>query len=188
MADKLSRYGTDILQFRFQSLPDKKALSIATKLSQVIHKRKKLFIVNNRVDIAYLCGADGLHVGRNDISPSAARKILGNNSIIGKTTHSLTELKSFQNQDVDYISMGPVFKTKTKPELSPLKKIQFRKMLSSVHKSMFAIGGITLYNIGSLLELGIKNVCVCRALILNKDLKLTVEEFKQCLKRVSLKK
>lgn len=185
MADKLSAYGTDILQFRFSSLTDKEVLATAIKLAKVIHERKKIFIVNNRADIAYLSGADGLHVGKDDIAPSQARKILGKKSIVGGTAHSLAELKHFQKQEVDYISMGPAFKTKTKPGLKPLKKSQFIKMLRYAKKSIFAIGGINLYNIDPLIKLGITNVCICQALILSKDLKSTVKEFKQCLKKVS---
>jgi len=185
LADKLSAYGTDILQFRFQSLTDQEAIATAIKLAKVIHKRKKIFIVNNRADIAYLSNADGIHLGKNDISPNQVRKILGKKSIIGKTVHSLAELKCFQNQKIDYISIGPTFKTKTKPALKPLKKSQFRKILRYTKKSVFAIGGINMYNIGPLLELGITNVCMCQALILSKNLKSTVKEFKQCLKKVS---
>lgn len=181
LANILSKYEVDMFQLRAKNLPDKDFFSTAIKLAKIIHKRKKIFIVNDRTDIAYLCKADGVHLGKDDISSDSARKILGKKSIVGKTIHSLKELETFQKEDIDYVSVGPVFKTQIKPDLSPLEEKKLPKILKEARKTVFAIGGINLYNIPFLIELGINNIAVCQGVILGKNLKNTVKEFKQSL-------
>lgn len=185
LTDKLAGWGVDIFQLRVKDLDDHSLLELAKELSKIIHKRKKVFIVNDRVDIAYLSKASGLHLGKDDISAHEARKILGEDKIIGKTTHSVNELIRFKKDDVDYLSIGPVFATKTKPELNPLSNHELTLMLGKVNKQIFAIGGINLYNVRSLFEKGIKNIALCRDIILAKDLKLQVKKYKECLRKVS---
>lgn len=184
LAGKLSRYGTDIFQFRFKKITDKKALTTAGKLSKMIRKAKKRFIINDRADIAYLTKADGVHLGKDDISPKQARKILGRDKIVGKTVHSPEEFQKFKGEPVNYLSLGPVFKTKLKPEL-PCWELTELKNFFSKRNFLFAIGGIKLDNIGLLLKENIRNVVVCRELILSGNLKKTTEGFKQCLAKNS---
>jgi len=188
---KLAHFGVDIFQLRVKGISDKEYLSIAAGLSKIIRKRKKLFIVNDRADIALLSKASGLHLGESDISPKQAREIVGKQAIIGKTIHCLEELKRLNDQErkpgsqVDYTSFGPVFKTKTKPSLNPLTSKKLKDLISKSKKLMFAIGGINQYNIESLLESGIRNVAICRGIILAKNLKTRVKEYKKCLKKAS---
>jgi len=181
LTDELAHCGVDIFQLRVKETADKKLLQLARRLTKIIHKRRRIFIVNDRADIAYLSEADGLHIGKNDISPKEARKILGEKAILGSTVHSLGELRSFQKAKTNYIGIGPAFKTKTKPSLTPLRSKELRTMISNANKLVFAIGGINLYNVGSLIAMGIQNVAVCRGLILCKDLKEAVREYKECL-------
>lgn len=181
LTDTLSQCEVDMFQLRAKSLPDRDFLSLAVKLSKIIHKRKKIFIVNDRADMAYLCKADGVHLGKDDISPDSARKILGKETIIGKTIHSLEELKIFQKENIDYVSVGTVFKTQIKPALSPLGVKKLPKILKEARKTVFAIGGINLYNMFYLVKLGINNIAVCQGVILSKNLKNTVKEFKELL-------
>jgi len=183
LADKLCLYGADILQLRAKNTKDKELLSIAKRLSNIIHKHKKIFIVNDRADIAFLSGASGLHLGKGDLSPEEARKIVGKKIIIGRTVHSLNELKKFEKEDIDYIGVGPVFKTKVKPLLPALNPKALKSIASKSKKLMFAIGGINLYNISSLAEYGINNAAVCRGVILSKNLKNCVKNYKKCLQK-----
>lgn len=180
-ADKLARYGTDILQFRAKDISDSTFLSIALDLEKIIHKQGKCFIVNDRADIAHLSGADGLHLGDNDIPVSSARKLLGKNKFIGKTVHSDCEMKSFKNEDIDYLSFGPVFKTQTKDIPVTLTPCKISRIIKQTDKLIFAIGGINLYNIKSLIKMNINNVAVCRGLVKANDLKRTVRGYKLCL-------
>ena len=181
----MAKYDIDIFQFRFKDISDKKALGIAKRLAQIIHKNKKVFIVNDRADIAHLSGADGVHLGKEDISTSDARKIIGKDAIIGKTVHSLRELITFQKEKVDYISFGPVFKTPIKPHLTPMTKNKIKSILKKTTKSVFAIGGISQYNSGFLKDLGITNTVVCRAILTSKNPKKVAVDIKKCLKKAS---
>jgi len=181
LTGKLSCTDVDIFQLRFKNGNDRETLELATEIARVIHKRKKIFIVNNRTDIASLAGADGIHLGRNDINTEAARSILGPHKIIGRTIHHLHELKSLNRNNIDYFSVGPVFATKTKPSLKPISKNSLSKIVNSVNKPLFAIGGINLRNLHLLLEKSIKNVSLCRGIILEKDMNKTIKELKKCL-------
>ena len=185
LAEKLSLGGVDVFQLRAKTMNDKKTLELAKKLSKIIQSLKRTFIVNDRVDIAYLSGADGLHLGKDDILVSSARKILGKKAIIGKTVHSMKELSSFQKEDLDYLSIGPVFPTQTKPDLEALKVNELGFLLKKSKQLTFAIGGINLYNINLLFDQGIRNIAVCRGIISAANPKIAVQDFKECLKKAS---
>jgi thiamine-phosphate pyrophosphorylase len=183
LTENLSKWGVDFFQFRFKSLSDNVACRIATKLRKIIHKRKKIFLINNRVDISYLSGADGVHLGSQDLASCMARKILGREKIVGKTVHSLKELYEFEKEKIDYISVGPVFSTSLKPNLVPLKN-KVKEFVKEAKKPLFAIGGITLENVEELIKLGIRNIALCRGVILNKNMKEVVFGLKRCLEKV----
>jgi thiamine-phosphate pyrophosphorylase len=185
LAEKLAAYGVDILQFRFKNLNDFSAFSIAQKLAKIVHKKKRIFIVNDRIDIAYFSGADGVHLGSDDLPISFARKFLGERKIIGKTIHSKREFDKARKEDVNYLSLGPAFKTNTKPNLRPWNIKEIKKLLKKTKRIVFIIGGIDLNNFDLLLNQGVKNIAVCRGLILSKNLKNTVKAYKKCLKKVS---
>ncbi|MCD6228777.1 MAG: thiamine phosphate synthase [Candidatus Omnitrophica bacterium] len=185
LAERLLNYGVDILQFRFKNLSDNLALRIAQKLSKIVHKRRAVFLVNDRVDIAYLSEANGVHLGKDDIPPRKARKILGKKKIIGKSVHSLEEFNQFKNEPVDYLSFGPIFGSSIKPFLPPWDGALLKKVIEKVKKKYFVIGGINLRNVNLVVGMGIRNIAVCRGLILSKDLRKTVSGFKRCLKEVS---
>ncbi|MCD6583352.1 MAG: thiamine phosphate synthase [Candidatus Omnitrophica bacterium] len=185
LAERLLDYGVDILQFRFKDLSDNLALHLAKRLSKIVYNREAIFLVNDRVDIAYLSGANGVHLGRDDIPPGEARRILGKKRIIGKTIHSLEEFNKFKSEPVDYFSFGPVFRSPIKPYLPLWNKDSLKNTIRKVKKKYFVVGGISLRNINSVVRMGIKNIAVCRGLILSKDLKKTVRSFKKCLEKVS---
>ena len=183
LAEKLSLCKIDIFQFRFKDNFDRENLVIAQRLSRIVHRRKKMFIVNDRVDIACLSGADGVHLGAEDLEVKEARKLLGKKKIIGKTVHSKEEFRRFLSQKVDYLSIGPLFKTPTKPFLPPWNINLLKGLIKEVRKVLFAIGGIDLTNLSEVVNIGINNVAVCRGIILSNNFKDTVERFKLCLKK-----
>lgn len=186
LADRLTSYGADIIQLRAVEITDKDCLRLASKLAKIVRKRNKIFLVNNRADIALLSKSDGLHLGDNDIPPQAARRLLGSNAIIGQTIHSLAELKNSPQTSLDYLSIGPVFKTPLKPHLPPLGLKKLEAINKKTSKLTFAIGGINLYNIASLTAVGINNVAVGRGIILtSSSLNTTLKKYKQCLKKAS---
>jgi len=186
LTDKLAYYGVDIFQLRINNANDKEIEDTAIKIAHIVHKQKKIFIVNNRADIACISKADGLHLGNKDISPINARKIIGKNALIGKTVHSLSEAKLFQKECVDYLSIGPVFSTKIKKHLPQLGINKLKAICASTSKLIFAIGGINLYNVHSLAKANIQNIALCQGIILtNKGIKTTINQYKKCLVKAS---
>lgn len=187
LTKRLSLSGADMFQLRAKNLSDRESLKVAKRLSAIIHKFKKIFIVNDRVDIAYLSKADGVHLGENDIEVKEARRLLGGRYIIGKTTHSYQEIKIYQNEKVDYLSLGPAFRTETKLKLPPLGIRKLRDIIPRVNKPLFIIGGVNINNIDLLLSLGVKNIAICQGILLSENYRKTTEELKKCLKGASLK-
>jgi len=186
LARKLSSLDIDIFQFRFHNTEDNTALSISIKLSKIFHEKRKIFIVNNRVDLAYLCRADGVHLGENDISPSFARNLLGKNKFVGRTIHSYAEFLEVRKSPVDYLSVGPLFSTELKPHLTCCPQQEIEKILKNANKPIFAVGGITVENLDKVIEMGFRNIALCRGIILSHNLEKTVKLFREKLS--SLKK
>ncbi len=148
-------------------------------LSRKITAGKALFIINDRADIARVCEADGLHLGQFDIPISAARKILGEGKIIGKSCHSLKQALSAEKEGADYISIGPIFKTPTKPKA----KAVGLKLLGIVRKRVriptVAIGGIDKKNAYLLRASKAKIIAVVRAVCKTRGLSKAVSELRK---------
>ncbi len=122
------RGGADIVQLRSKNLTDAELYRIGTKMRKLAARFRKLFFVNDRPDLALAVGADGVHVGQDDLPVSRVRKILGKDFFIGLSTHSLRQALEAAKQEVDYIGVGPVFKTPTKPKYSPIGLDLVRKL------------------------------------------------------------
>ncbi|MCF7874694.1 MAG: thiamine phosphate synthase [Candidatus Omnitrophica bacterium] len=186
LAEDLSKTPLDLIQLRAKDSNDFDFLSLAKKLSRLFKKAKKSFIVNDRPDIAYLAEADGLHLGQSDIPVNEAKKIIGEEKVLGKTIHCLKELINTNQNQIDYLGIGPFFASKTKKNnRNPLKNNEIKQMLAKSKKVIFAIGGITRYNIDSVLKYNIKNVAVSSAVLLSPNPGQEIKEIKKCLKKVS---
>ncbi len=183
LAGKIASGGADLLQLRIKGNNDKNILSVAKKLEKIIHEQHKLLIINDRADIACLAGADGVHLGENDIGIKHARRILGKNKIIGRTVHSKNEFNLASCEKPDYISIGTVFPTKLKPGLKPLGIRGIKNLIRLSKNPVFVIGGINLINTPSLTAAGIKNIAVCRGIVLQKNVGKTTGDFKKCLQK-----
>jgi len=141
-----------------------------------------LLIINDRADIARLCDADGLHLGQGDMAPVQARKILGANKIIGLSTHSHAQVKvASNNRDVDYIGIGPVFKTDTKPGMRPVGLGLLSKAAKATDMPFYAIGGIGLKNIKRVLSAGAVRVAVSKAVFGSANPQKIVKRLKGAL-------
>ncbi|GAI57472.1 unnamed protein product, partial [marine sediment metagenome] len=125
-------------------------------------------IINDRVDIAVATGADGVHLGQNDLPVDQARKLQLVPLIIGKSTHSLQQLRAACEQLPTYVSLGPVFSTGTKPTAEPVGLgyvKQATEILGRTGIGHVAIGGITLDNVEDVLNAGARAIAVCSAVI-----------------------
>ncbi len=165
---KSVRCGVDIVQLRDKKGNARDILAFALQARKIIQDKIPL-IINDRVDLALISGADGVHVGQEDISLNDARRILGHKKIIGVSCQTPAHVKRAQSQGADYVGFGSVFKTQTKPDRSAMDLNVLKKVAQSCQVPLFAIGGITYKNIGRLRELGVKRVAVCREICLAKD-------------------
>lgn len=127
-------------------------------------KDKALYIINDRIDIAQAARADGVHLGQDDLPVKAARAILGPHRIIGKSCHSLKQAIQAEREGVDYISIGPIFKTPTKPGYRPAGLKVLSETCQRLKLPIVAIGGINTDNIESVREAGARLIAVVRAI------------------------
>jgi thiamine-phosphate pyrophosphorylase len=123
-----------------------------------------LFIVNDDPFLARSLDADGVHVGQDDISPAEAREILGPEAVIGLSTHSREQIEAAHEQPVDYISVGPIWETPTKPGRPATGLELIREAAAVATLPWFAIGGITGDNVGEVVGAGAERICVVRAI------------------------
>ena len=129
-------------------------------------------IVNDRADLAWVSGADGVHVGQEDLPAAEARRILGEQAIIGLSTHGLEQARQARESPVDYVAIGPVFPTRTKENPDPVvDREELEAIREQVAKPLVAIGGITLENVRPLFESGVDSVAVIRDLLLADDIR-----------------
>lgn len=173
--------GVDILQLREKNMPANKILELGKKVKLLCAEYGATFIVNDRVDIAYVLEADGVHLGQDDMDVESARKILGNNAIIGISTHAPEQAQKAVNDGADYIGMGPVFTTPTKPG-RPSVGLEYAKWVSeNIKISAFAIGGIDLTNVQDVINAGAKKIAVVRAIINSDSPEKAAQEFLKVL-------
>lgn len=165
--------GVDIIQYRDKISTKEEILKNATELRKLDFP----LIINDYPFIAREVDALGVHLGQQDMDIKSARKIVGNKAI-GKSTHNLNEALQAQMEGADYIGIGPVFPTNTKKGVAPIGLDVLRKVAEYIDIPAFAIGGITLENIDSVLETGIERVAIASAILCSEDIKKAVKEFK----------
>ena len=174
------RFGIDIVQLRdkFGSAQD---ILTFCKHAVKITRHQIPFILNDRLDLAVLAKVQGVHVGQEDVSCLDARKFLGSKAIIGVSCQNLAQAVKAQKDGADYLGFGSVFKTKTKPERSPMYLALLGRVLNMIKIPVFPIGGIDQKNINVVTAVGATRVAVCRDILLAKDIAHAVQGFKQSL-------
>jgi len=172
LADKCIAGGVDCLQLRAKGIDDDRYFATASEFVRICKDAGVLSIINDRVDIAVASGADGVHLGQNDLPIEQARKLQLTPLIIGKSTHSAAQLTAAIAELPTYISLGPVFVTPTKPDAKPVG-IDYVKqalpVLSDTGIRHVVIGGITENNIDAVFQAGTQTVAVCSAVADSPD-------------------
>jgi thiamine-phosphate pyrophosphorylase len=174
--------GAEIIQLREKDLDKNKIKNEAIRLLKICRENNVLFIVNDYVDVALEIGADGVHLGQTDMSISEARKICGNKLIIGLSTHSVEQAIKADKEDVDYITIGPIYKTRAKDFTVGTEII--KEVVSKVEKPVIAIGGINKNNIDEVLKQGIKSVAVISAVVSAENVKEAAKKLVQKIKQL----
>jgi len=155
--------GADCIQLRAKGIDDDTLFATAVEFVQICKAAGALGIINDRVDIAVAAGADGVHLGQNDLPVELARRLELAPLIIGKSTHSLKQLYAACNESPTYVSLGPVFASETKPdvEVAGINYVrEATEKLVGTGISNVAIGGITLENVTEVLDAGATAIAV----------------------------
>jgi thiamine-phosphate pyrophosphorylase len=156
-------YQVAFVQLRMKDAPEEIVLATAEKMRDITCGTKTMLIINDTPRIAKTVGADGVHLGQNDMPYKEARDLLGKNAIIGLSTHSVGQMQDACLLKPDYAGMGPVYATPTKKMPDPVIGIDGMKgMLDQATIPAVAIGGITLENLSLILNAGAKNFCMVR--------------------------
>ncbi|MDO8729857.1 MAG: thiamine phosphate synthase [Candidatus Omnitrophota bacterium] len=169
VAAAAARGGADVIQWRDKQAPDGEFLETARRLREQTRRQGVLFIVNDRVAAALGSQADGVHVGHEDLSVPEVRARVGDSMLIGRSTHSLEEALEAQRQGADYIGVGPVFATPTKPGYPPVGLKLVAQVRGKIRIPWVAIGGIDLENAGLVSSAGAACVAVVRAVAAAPD-------------------
>ncbi|MBI3501780.1 MAG: thiamine phosphate synthase [Bacteroidetes bacterium] len=172
LAEFACKGGADWVQLRVKNKSFDEWKKIAEETKLICLKYGAKLIVNDNIQIAKEICADGVHLGKEDMNPKEARKILGNNIIIGGSTNTIDDVKKRIEESCDYIGVGPFQFTSTKEKLNPVLGLyEIRKIAEQFGNKipMIAIGGIKLENIESLMQTGIHGVAVSSAINLVED-------------------
>jgi len=180
IANKIKNKGVDIFQYRDKVSNKETVLRNARTLKKSC-SANTLFIVNDFLDVAKIIDCDGMHFGQGDLSLKLARQFLGPNKIIGISCHSLKQAIDAQNCGADYIGVGPIFPTSTKPGYKPVGLGLIKAVGKKVKIPFFAIGGINRYNLNSVLSAGAKRVAICSAICKAKNINREVANIRKQL-------
>jgi thiamine-phosphate pyrophosphorylase len=177
VVDDALRGGLTLVQYRDKEIDDNVRLAQAEQLCQLCHNYGALFIVNDRVDLAVAVEADGVHLGQQDIPIGLAREILGTHKIIGRSTTNPQEMQAAIDEGADYIGVGPVYKTPTKPDKDPagLQYVEYAAENCSI--PWYASGGINLSNSSNVIAAGGERIAVVRAIMEAEQPGVAVRQF-----------
>jgi thiamine-phosphate pyrophosphorylase len=175
VTEQLISYGVGIIQFRAKNLTDKEFVNYALKLRQLT--QNITFIINDRIDIALIVEADGVHLGQDDIPIPLARKLL-KDKIIGLSTHNLAQAIQAGKEEIDYLAIGPIYQTTTKKKATtPIGVEIIQKIKEKVSIPVIAIGGINEDNIEEVIKAGTDAVAIASGLFKGKNLTLNMQIF-----------
>ena len=181
------RGGVDIVQLRSKVLTDAALIRLGLRIKKIAEKARKLFFVNDRMDLALATGADGVHLGQEDMPLRVARiiaKRMGRKIWIGKSTHSLKQALDAVSEGADYIGVGPVFATPTKPHARSVGLRFVKQAAMKVRIPWVAIGGIDLGNVQDVALAGAKRVAVVRAIFAEPDPENAARKLKHQIKGI----
>lgn len=170
--------GAKVVQYRDKEKNLIDFIREAFELKKICDKKKVLFLVNDSVGIALLTGANGVHLGQDDMPPKKAREILGKEKVIGVTAHTLEEAVAAEKQGADYLGLSPIFTTTTKLDAGPAAGLELiKKVKEKVRIPCVAIGGINEDNVDSVIKAGADAVSAISATVSKEDVAKAVKFF-----------
>ena len=161
--------GVDVIQLRAKALSAAEIARVATELRRLTSDAEVPLIINDHAAIARDMGAEGVHVGQDDLPIAQVRAIVGRACLVGRSTHSRAQAKQAAAEGADYIGFGPLFATPTKPEYVPIGLSEIASVHAAVSLPIFCIGGIKLHNLPEVLAAGARRVVIVSGLLEASD-------------------
>ena len=159
-AEQILEGGATILQFRHKGFFSREVFVQLERVAQLCRDAHVLFVVNDRADLAAITGA-ALHLGQDDLTPTAARQVVGAKALIGFSTHNQAQLRAAAAEPANYLAIGPIFGTASKQNPDPIVGIdELRRLRPLTDRPLVAIGGITRSNAQSVLAAGADSVAI----------------------------
>lgn len=184
VVDEALKAGVTFLQLREKDLDYDSFLSLAREIKNVADKYNVPYVINDNVDIAVACGADGVHVGQSDMEANDVRRIIGTDKILGVSAQTVEQAIKAEKNGADYIGVGTVFPTSTKLDAEVVYFETLQEICSAVSIPVVAIGGINRDNVMKLAGSGIDGIAVVSAIFARNDISAAVKELRHLASKV----
>jgi len=175
--------GARMVQLREKTWPSGQLLPLAERLRTRCRQSGVTFVMNDRVDLAVVLEADGVHLGQDDLPPRLARPLLRPGMILGVSTHSVEQARRAQADGADYVAVGAMFPTQTKPDFELVGPALVRAVRSEIRVPLVGIGGITPQNAGEVIRAGADGVAVISAVCAAPDPAAASADFLDAIRR-----
>ena len=175
--------GARMVQLREKTWPSGQLLPLAERLRTRCRQSGVMFVMNDRVDLAVVLEADGVHLGQDDLPPRLARPLLRSGMILGVSTHSVEQARRAQADGADYVAVGAMFPTQTKPDFELVGPALVRAVRGEIRVPLVGIGGITPQNAGDVIRAGADGVAVISAVCGAADPAAASADFLDAIRR-----
>lgn len=176
--------GVSLVQLRAKKLKTLEFLELSLKARETTRKKSIPLIINDRVDIALSCNAEGVHLGQDDLPVSYARKILGTKKLIGVSVNNEMEAEEAEKRGADYLGVGPIYFTQTKKDIKPPLGVKgLREIRKRVRIPILAIGGINAENAREMIETGADGVAVVSAILSKENIVKATRELARAIRQ-----
>ena len=183
LLDAVIAGGPRMVQLREKTWPSGQLLPLAERLRARCRQAGVTFVMNDRVDLAVVLEADGVHLGQDDLPPRLARPLLRPGMILGVSTHSVEQARRAQTDGADYVAVGAMFPTQTKPDFELVGPALVRAVRPEVRVPLVGIGGITPQNAGEVIRAGADGVAVISAVCAAPDPAAASAHFLEAIRR-----
>jgi len=176
--------GADLIQLRDKSRSCAELAAVGKEIAAITRKAGAVFIVNDRLDVAIACSADGVHLGQDDMRVSSARQIAPSGFIIGVSVGTVEEAKEAEREGADYVALSPTFSTASKNNAGPGHGLErLREIRCAVSIPVIAIGGISRQNAGDVIAAGADGIAVISAVVASPDITAAARELKDLVRK-----
>ena len=175
--------GADIIQLRDKGMSSLELVSFGREIAAIARKAGSVFIVNDRLDVAMACGADGVHLGQGDMRVSTARQLAPPGFIIGVSVGTVAEAREAEQEGADYLALSPTFVTTSKDNAGPGLGLQrLTEIRRMVTLPLVSIGGINRQNVRDVIAAGADGIAVLSAVVASPDITAAARELKDCVR------